>query len=77
MTGNGGALERTRRIPTGSGLRQLPSWAIAHAAGHYGSHERWWVAVNHPWEDWSDSLRLWHERGSALEALRLRATAGV
>lgn len=75
MTGNDGALQRTRWIPTGSGLGQLPSRAIAHAAGHYSSHERWWAAPNRAWEDWLDSLRLWHERGSALEALRLRANA--
>jgi hypothetical protein len=63
MTGNGGALQRARPTPPGSGLRRLPSRAIAHAAGHYSSHERWWAAPNRAWEDWLDSLRLGTSEG--------------
>ena|SRR3990170_840071 len=60
-----------------SGVPDLPdglrSRAVVYPVGQYSSHEQWGRALNRVWKDWLDFLRLWRERGSVLEALRLRA----
>lgn len=65
VTPNGRAAE----LPLG-----LRSRAVVHAVGQHRSNEKWARALNRVWEDWAGFLHLWRERGSALEALRLRGS---